>query len=83
MNVTNSVEQKILDTKEYLMYDSIYMKFKKQAKLSIVTEVRRIVYLLIYKREKGANCMLIIFSFLISDGCRYVFTLCKYIEVYS
>lgn len=30
MNVTNSVEQKILDTKEYLMYDSIYMKFKNK-----------------------------------------------------
>lgn len=54
-----------------------------QAKLSMVTEVRRIVYLLIYKREKGANCMLIIFSFPISDGCRYMFTLCKYIELYS
>ena len=30
MNVKNSVEQKILDTKEYLMYDSIYMKFKSK-----------------------------------------------------
>ena len=30
MNLTNSVEQKMLDTKECLMYDSIYMKLKNK-----------------------------------------------------
>ena len=72
MHQSHNVGQKKLDTKEYILYNVIYMKFKNSPNSLLMLEVKIVVIL--WNRGKGTSGVMKIFYILIKIGVTLRYT---------